>query len=149
MARDLHHIGVVIAATGDGADVWPAFKRQPHGGATGRAKVNEDLLLAACRHMRVLPKLAVIELNRIHRKNRFRVERRARHALAKRAVANECPRWRLIGGESNLAAKATALEEGRHGVWIFCCGSVEVGKDCDAQRLNQAAPRKGSARQSR
>jgi len=68
--------------------------------------VNEDFLLAAVRQMLVSPKLAFVELNSVHRENRFCVERRAGHALAKRAVANKCSHWRLIGDESNLAAEA-------------------------------------------
>jgi hypothetical protein len=60
--------------------------------------------------MLVLPKLAFVELNSVHRENRLRVERRAGHALTKRAVANKRSHWRLTGDESNLAAKAATLK---------------------------------------
>ena len=62
--------------------------------------------------MRVLPKLAFIELNSVYRENRFRIERSSRHVLAERAVANKCSHWRLIGDEPNLAAQAATLKLG-------------------------------------
>ena len=68
--------------------------------------------------MLVSPKLAFVELNSVHRKNRFRVERRPGHALAERAVANKCSHWRLIGCEPNLAAEAATLKLERH-KWFF------------------------------
>jgi hypothetical protein len=46
MACDLNGVGVVVAATRDGANFWPALKGQANGRTAGWAKVNKDLFLA-------------------------------------------------------------------------------------------------------
>lgn len=47
VACKLNGIGVVVAATRDGADVRPALKREAHRGAAAWAKVDKDFFLAA------------------------------------------------------------------------------------------------------
>lgn len=111
-----HRIRVVIAAAGNGADFRPALKRQADRGATGWAKVNIDVFLAAVRHVRVLPKFTLIELNGLTGIDRFRVVRRARHPLTEGAVAGKCPHRRLQGAKSNLATEAAAFKYNSHGV---------------------------------
>jgi hypothetical protein len=46
MACDFNGVGVVVAATRDGAKVRPALKGQANGRTAGWAKVNKDLFLA-------------------------------------------------------------------------------------------------------
>jgi len=65
MARDLHGVGVVVAAARDGTQIGPPLEGQADGRSTRGTKVNEDLLLAPIRNVRVLPELAVIEPNRV------------------------------------------------------------------------------------
>ena len=110
MAGKLDHVRIVVAAPRDRSELRPPFEGQAHRRATRRTEMNEDLLVAAVRSVFVLPQLAFVEPNAVHREERFRVERRASHTLAERAVAGKRPNRRLVGLESNLAAEATALE---------------------------------------
>ena len=107
-------VRIVVAAARDSSNLRPALKGERDSSATVGAEVNEDLLPASVRDVRIAAQRPGVKYHGIHWKHRLGVVRRPRHSLAKGAVASDGTQWRLRGSEPNLSAEAATFESFGH-----------------------------------
>ena len=125
-------VWIVVAAARDSSNLRPALKGKRDSSATVEAEVNEDLLLASVRNVRIAAQRPGVKYHGIHCEHRLGVVRRPCHSLAKGAVASDGTQWRLRGSEPNLSAEATTFESVGH-VHVLPLNAQESAEAvCDA-----------------
>ena len=107
-------VRIVVAAARDSSNLRPALKGERDSSAAVGAEVNEDLLPASVRDVRIAAQRPGVKYHGIHWEHRLGEVRRPRHSLAKGAVASDGTQWRLRGSEPNLSAEAATFESFGH-----------------------------------
>ena len=131
VAGNFDRVRIVVAAARDSSNLRPALKGERDRSAAVGAKMNEDLLLASVRDVRIAAQRPGVKYHGIYWKHRLGEVRRPCHSLAKGAVASECTQWRLRGSEPNLSAEATTFESFGHVHVVPLNAQGSAGAVCD------------------
>ena len=132
MAGYFNRIRIVVAAARDSSNLRPALKGERDSSATVGAEVNEDLLPASVRDVRIAAQRPGVKYYGIHWEHRLGEVSRPCHSLAKGAVASDGTQRRLRGSEPNLSAEAATFKTFGHVHFLPLDAQESAEAVCDA-----------------